>query len=302
LDANPTSASTEGAASVELFGVAKKAATAEPEALEPRAEGVAWRGHETPPPPPGEGLGEPGSPPREVPSMGTCRRGPEAPPSPPREDLPARERRPKRALQRTPPPPPPREDSGYPGSPPREAPRTGIRRRDQPPREGPSAGKRGPQWAPQNTPRAGVLAAHEGAPLVLRDSAPGFPKQGPPWDIEGEPGGTRPFEADNEGDDAGHFGHHEKEPGRIQTKSVQGPPQRPGHLPRACTRHRGAAFKPPAIFALRPIERAHSWQRRRTRWQRGHLHRHEHVTPRHTRDTRDSTPRTPAASQAVHVE
>jgi len=281
LDANAAPVPTKGIAGVEPASGAVEATTARPEALEPREKRAEWSELQLPPPlppPPRVGPGKPGSPPREAPSMGTCRRGLEAPPSPPREGVSARERRPKRAPQRTP-PPPPREDSGYPGSPPREAPRTGIRRRDQPPREGPSAGKRGPQWAPRNTPRAGVLAAHEGAPLVLRDSAPGFPKQGPPWDIEGEPGGTRPFEADNEGDDAGHFGHHEKEPGRIQTKSVQGPPQRPGHLPRACTRHRGAAFKPPAIFALRPIERAHSWQRRRTRWQRGHLRRHEHVTP-----------------------
>jgi hypothetical protein len=42
LDANTAPVSTEGAASVKLFGVAKKAATAEPEALGPRAEGKAW--------------------------------------------------------------------------------------------------------------------------------------------------------------------------------------------------------------------------------------------------------------------
>jgi hypothetical protein len=49
LDANAEPVSTKGAASVELFGVAKKAATTEPEALEPRAEGEAWCMLETPP-------------------------------------------------------------------------------------------------------------------------------------------------------------------------------------------------------------------------------------------------------------
>jgi hypothetical protein len=42
LDTNTVPVSTKGAASIELFGVAKKAATVEPEALEPRAEGEAW--------------------------------------------------------------------------------------------------------------------------------------------------------------------------------------------------------------------------------------------------------------------
>jgi hypothetical protein len=73
-------------------------------------------------------------------------------------------------------------------------------------------------------PRVGVSAVQERAPSVLRDPTPGLAEEDPPWDIEGEPRGTRPFEADNEGDDVGHFGHHKKEPGRIQTKSVQGPP------------------------------------------------------------------------------
>jgi hypothetical protein len=120
LDANAygAPAPAEGITSVEPASGAVVATAARPEALELRAEGMAWRGHETPPPPPEEGLGEPGSPPRKVPSMGTCRRGPKAPPSPPREDLPTSERRPKRAPQRTPLPPPPQEDSGYPGSPP----------------------------------------------------------------------------------------------------------------------------------------------------------------------------------------
>jgi hypothetical protein len=39
LEANTASVSTEGIASVKLFSVAKKAATTEPKALEPRAEG-----------------------------------------------------------------------------------------------------------------------------------------------------------------------------------------------------------------------------------------------------------------------
>ena len=75
------------------------------------------------------------------------------------------------------------------------------------------------------------MAAHEGAPLVLRDLAPGLPKKGPPWDIEGEPGGLkiftlkRPFEANNEGDATGHTGHHKKIPGPTKIPSVQAPPQ-----------------------------------------------------------------------------
>ncbi len=38
LDANTLPAPTEGTASIKLIGVAKKATTTEPEALEPRAE------------------------------------------------------------------------------------------------------------------------------------------------------------------------------------------------------------------------------------------------------------------------
>jgi len=49
LDANAEPVFTKGAASVELFGVAKKATTAEPEALGPRAEGEVWCMLETPP-------------------------------------------------------------------------------------------------------------------------------------------------------------------------------------------------------------------------------------------------------------
>ena len=42
LDANPTPAPTGDTASVKLIGVAKKAATAEPEVLEPRAKSTMW--------------------------------------------------------------------------------------------------------------------------------------------------------------------------------------------------------------------------------------------------------------------
>ena len=85
LDVSTTPVSTKGAASVELFGVAKNAATAEPEALEPRAEGEAWRGPETPPLPPSQkDPGVLGTPPREAPDKGMRRRGLEAPPR--RED------------------------------------------------------------------------------------------------------------------------------------------------------------------------------------------------------------------------
>jgi hypothetical protein len=129
------------------------------------------------------------------------------------------------------------------------------------------------------------LAAHEGVPLVLRDSAPGLPKKGPPWDIEGELGGSkdfalkRPFEADSEGDAAGHLGH-QKKPGRIKTPSVHAPPQiSKNHLPWDYTRHPDPPLKPPDIAALRPIERVRDWKRRG--WQRGHTPTstcHAHVT------------------------
>ena len=84
LDADTAPAPTKGTTSVELIGVAEKAATAEPEALEPRAEGAAWRGLETPSLlPPREGSGMLGTPPREAPNKGMRRRGLEAPPPPP---------------------------------------------------------------------------------------------------------------------------------------------------------------------------------------------------------------------------
>jgi hypothetical protein len=122
-----------------------------------------------------------------------------------------------------------------------------------------------------------VWAVHEGTPPVLRDTAPGLPKQGPPWDIEGEPGGPknfeskRPFEADNEGDAAGHFGHQKNKPGRIKTSSVPAVPQiSKDHLPWGRTRHPDPPPKPLDVFILRPIERARAWNWRR-RWQCGHL-------------------------------
>ena len=61
LDANAAPAPTEGTASVKPIGVAEKAAAAEPEALELRAESTAWRRLETLLPPlPRNGLGKPG--------------------------------------------------------------------------------------------------------------------------------------------------------------------------------------------------------------------------------------------------
>ena len=85
LDANAAPAPTEGTASVKLIGVAEKAAAAEPEALEPRAEGEARRGLDMPLPPSQEDSGEPRSPLREAPTKGMRNRGLEAPLSPPRE-------------------------------------------------------------------------------------------------------------------------------------------------------------------------------------------------------------------------
>ena len=140
-----------------------------------------------------------------------------------------------------------------------------------------------------------MWAAHEGAPLVLRDSASGLPKKGPPWDIEGEPGGLkiftlkRPFEANNEGDATGHTGHHKKIPGPTKIPSVQAPPQISNHYsPRVRTHHRDTALKPPAIFVLRPIERAHNW--RKTMCQRAATSTWQHVTPpSHTRHSQCHT-------------
>src|SRR5216683_1005577 len=148
-----------------------------------------------------------------------------------------------------------------------------------------------------------MWAAHEGAPLVLRDSAPGLPKKGPPWDIEGEPGGPkifalkRPFEANNEGDAAGHTGHHKKIPGPTKIPSVQAPPQISNYYsPQVRTRHRDVALKPPAIFVLRPIKRARNW--RKTTCQHAATSTWQHVTPlshachlqRHTTHTGQTAP------------
>jgi hypothetical protein len=102
LDANTAPVPTEGTASVELFGVAKNAATAEPEALEPRAEGEAWRRLEKPPLPPSQkDPGVLGTPPREALNKGMRRRGLEAPP-PPRESPSEGERGPQQAPRETP--------------------------------------------------------------------------------------------------------------------------------------------------------------------------------------------------------
>ncbi len=61
LDTNAAPAPTKGTASIKLIGVAEKAATTEPEALELRAESTAWcRLEMLLPPLPRNGLGEPG--------------------------------------------------------------------------------------------------------------------------------------------------------------------------------------------------------------------------------------------------
>jgi len=74
LDMNTAPASTEGTTSIELAGRAEEATTAEPEALEPRAESTAWCRLETLPlPPPPEGLGEPGLLLQEAPTVGMHR-------------------------------------------------------------------------------------------------------------------------------------------------------------------------------------------------------------------------------------
>jgi len=131
-----------------------------------------------------------------------------------------------------------------------------------------------------------MLAAHEGTPLVLRDTAPGLPKKGPPWDIEGEPGGPkifalkRPYEADNEGDATGHTGHLENQPSHTQSPSAPAPQTSKHHVPWGHTRRRDLPSKSPDVFVLRPIERVRAWNWRR--WQRSHLN--QHVTlPSHVR-------------------
>jgi hypothetical protein len=203
------------------------------------------------------------------------------------------ERRPQRAPQR---PPPPR-DALRKGmcrrrlkallSPPREALTEGVCRHNWLPRESPSEGKCGPHRAPHETPRVGILAAHEGMPPVLRDTAPGLPKQGPPWSIEGEPEGSknstlkRPYEADNESDAAGHTGHLESHPCHIKIPSA---PQTPKHhVPWGHTHRRNLPSKSPVISILRPIKRAHGWRRRRQRVATSHFNMSR---PRHVRHAR----------------
>ena len=126
---------------------------------------------------------------------------------------------------------PPREGSGTLGTPLREALNEGMCRRGLkapplPPRESLAEGEREPKRAPRETPLMGILAAQEGTPTVLRNLAPGHFEESPPWDIEGEPGGTkkfdlkRPFEAKKD-DSMGHTGHHKNEPGHTKIKSVQ---------------------------------------------------------------------------------
>jgi len=64
-------------------------------------------------------------------------------------------------------------------------------------------------------------------PTILRNPAPGHFKEGPPWDIEWEPGGgkfsilKRPFEASNKGDGVGHISHYKDEPGHMKIESEQ---------------------------------------------------------------------------------
>ena len=96
-----------------------------------------------------------------------------------------------------------------------------MHRHDWLPQEGPSKGEHEPMQTLQDTLQVGVLTAHEGAPFVLRDVTPGFPKDDPPWGIEGEPGGIktfglrRPFKAKNAGITKGQTGH-KKIPGHTK--------------------------------------------------------------------------------------
>jgi hypothetical protein len=64
----------------------------------------------------------------------------------------------------------------------------------------------------------------------------------------------RPFEA-KEGDGAGYTGHHKT--CLVASKSYQ---YRQHHVPWGFTRHRDPPSKSPAVFVLRPIERARSWR------------------------------------------
>src|SRR6266851_1311835 len=103
LDTDATPAPTEGTASVKLFGMAKKAATAEPEALEPRAEGEVWRGLKMLPLPLSqEDSGKSRMPLREAPTEGMCWCRLEAPLRPPQGSPSKGKCGPKRAPRETP--------------------------------------------------------------------------------------------------------------------------------------------------------------------------------------------------------
>ena len=147
-----------------------------------------------------------------------------------------------------------------------------------------------------------MLAAHKGVLLVRMDSAPRLPKKGPPWDIEGEPGGLNifelkwPFEAKNKSNIAGHTGHYKSEP--CCTKITSAPQISIYYAPWACTFHCDAALKLPDTFVLRPIERAHGGGE-----EGGNAATSTNMShPHHMRDTHDSTPRTPATPQAAHFK
>jgi hypothetical protein len=66
----------------------------------------------------------------------------------------------------------------------------------------------------------------------------------------------------------GYTGHHRSQCCHTKTPSVSPAPQIPHHSPRVHTYYHNAASKPPVVFTLRPIERAHNWKRK---WQHGHL-------------------------------
>ena len=92
LDANPAPAPTKDTTSIKLIGVAKKAATAEPKALELRAEGKVWHRLKLLSQ---KDLGEPGSLPQEAPRVGMHRHD-----QLPRENPSEGKRRPKQVLQK----------------------------------------------------------------------------------------------------------------------------------------------------------------------------------------------------------
>jgi hypothetical protein len=109
LDTITAPVPTKGIASIKPASRAVEATTMGPKALEPRGKRVEWSELQLPLLPlplPQEGLGKPGSLPREVPSMGTCRYGLKVPLPPPREGLSASKRGPKQAPQRSPSPSP----------------------------------------------------------------------------------------------------------------------------------------------------------------------------------------------------